>query len=360
MNTKEILNQIEKVDKKIMDIYELIKNKEIYSESYENEKYELNNLIMVEDYLYSKLTSKLSSDKLYEKLCVYDYKITKSKLTFDDLIEYQQLNLYNNKKDKNIIEQFIYIRIYNKLFNLCNIDKLNSDLDSNKYVDELTDIYVPDNIKTYINLSQEKYIKKAMSKKERVFAFNDKVKKELIDRVYLDMSIIRIIFLEIGLEETINSGYYIEEIYGEIFINKNLEKKVLSCDFDIDKLFEEIYLKEDPKTSNQKFYYWYRSRNAFIILENLLIIFSSKFKDNDFLPNNPYYLFNQTKYEIYLLIINAYMMLLNVENYEQFKLDSTEYIKKLKNTNGMSNIANNLSANISEENYQKLKKIMYL
>ena len=31
MNTKEILNQIEKVDKKIMDIYELIKNKEMYS-----------------------------------------------------------------------------------------------------------------------------------------------------------------------------------------------------------------------------------------------------------------------------------------------------------------------------------------
>ena len=112
MNTKEILNQIEKVDKKIMDIYELIKNKEMYSESYENEKYELNNLIMAEDYLYSKLTSKLSSDELYEKICIYNYKITESKLTFDDLIEYQQLNLYNNKKDKNIIEQFIYIRIY--------------------------------------------------------------------------------------------------------------------------------------------------------------------------------------------------------------------------------------------------------
>lgn len=356
MNTKEILNQIEKVDKKIMDIYELIKNKEMYSESYENEKYELNNLIMAEDYLYSKLTSKLSSDELYEKICIYNYKITESKLTVDDLIEYQQLNLYNNKKDKNIIEQFIYIRIYNKLFDLCNIDKLDSD----KYVDELTYIYVPDNIKTYINLSQEKYIKEVMSKKERVFAFNDDVKKELIDRVDLDMSIIQLIFLELGLEKTINSGYYIEEIYGEIFINKNLEKKVLSRDFDIDKLFEEIYLKEDPKTSNQKFYYWYRSRNAFLILENLLIRFSSKFKDNDFLPNNPYYLLNQTKYEIYLLIINSYMMLLNVENYEQFKLDSIKHIKKLKNTNVMSNIADNLSANISEENYQKLKKIMYL
>ena len=140
-----------------------------------------------------------------------------------------------------------------------------------------------------------------------------------------------------------------------------MNKQYIQCFEDyLDKLFEEIYLKEDPKTSNQKFYYWYRSRNAFLILENLLIRFSSKFKDNDFLPNNPYYLLNQTKYEIYLLIINSYMMLLNVENYEQFKLDSIKHIKKLKNTNVMSNIADNLSANISEENYQKLKKIMYL
>lgn len=355
MNTKEILNQIEKVDKKIMDVYELIKNKEMYSESYENEKYELNNLIMAEDYLYSKLTSKLSSDELYEKICIYNYKITESKLTFDDLIEYQQLNLYNNKKDKNIIEQFIYIRIYNKLFDLCNIDKLDSD----KYVDELTYIYVPDNIKTYINLSQEKYIKEVMSKKERVFAFNDDVKKELIDRVDLDMSIIQLIFLELGLEKTINSGYYIEEIYGEIFINKNLEKKVLSCDFDIDKLFEEIYLKEDPKTSNQKFYYWYRSRNAFLILENLLEVYL-KFKEDDFLPDNPYNIINQTKYKIYLLTLNAYMMLLNKEDYEQFKSDGIDYVKYIKNEYGMNQLADILSININEKNYQTLKKIMDL
>ena len=198
-----------------------------------------------------------------------------------------------------------------------------------------------------------------MSKKERVFAFKEEVKKDLIDKVNLDMAMTIIIFLEIGLENTTYEQYYIEEIYGQIFINKDLEKKILLCDFDVDKLFEEMYLKGEPKTANQKFYYWYCSHNAFIALENLLTMFL-EFKEKDFLSSNPHHLVYQTKYEIYLLILNAYMMLLNDEDYEQFKSDGIDYVQSIKNRNGISQIADNLSANISEENYQKLKKIMYL
>lgn len=345
MNTKEILNKIEKVDQKIMDIYDLIKKKEIYNESYENEKYELNNLVIAEDYLYSKLNIK-NLDKIFN---IYVNKI--NELSYEKLIECLKLNY--NKKD--IIQKLIYIRIYNKLYDLCNIKKP----DNEKYIDELTDIYVPENITNYMDLNKTNYIKSVMTKKEKVFAFKEEAKKELLNKVDLDLSIIRIILLEIGLEKTIYDEYYLEEIYGQIFIDKNLEEKVLLCDFDTDKLFDEIYLKKEQKTANQKFYYWYRSHKAFICLENLLEIFL-KFKEDDFLPNNPYNVINQTKYEIYLLTLNAYMMLLNKEDYEQFKSDGIDYVQYIKNEYGMNQMADVLSTNINEENYQKLKKIMNL
>lgn len=346
MNTKEILNKIEKVDQKIMDIYDLIKKKEVYNESYENEKYDLNNLVIAENYLYSKLNIK-DLNKIFN---IYANKI--SELSYEKLIDCLKLN-YNNKKD--IIQKLIYIRIYNKLYDLCNIKKSNDE----KYVDELTDIYVPENITKYMDLNKTNYIKSAMTKKEKVFAFKEEVKKELLNKVDLDISIIRIIILEISLEQTAYDKFYLEEIYGQIFIDKNLEEKILLCDFDTDKLFEEIYLKKEPKTSNQKFYYWYRSHKAFAILENLLEVYL-KFKEDYFLPDNPYNIINQTKYKIYLLTLNAYMMLLNKEDYEQFKSDGIDYVKYIKNEYGMNQLADILSANINEKNYQKLKKIMDL
>lgn len=347
MKANEILKSIKKVDKKIFNIYDLIKEKELYNQSFEQEKIELKNLILVEDYLYSKLD--------IEQLKMY---INKSKIyEFNDLIGVQLYNTYIGKKqDDMLIEEMIKYRIFNKIFNMLKLkEKKFNDMNN----EEKFDVLFPKNINEIEELNKEIKLEELILEKDKVFTFNDEVRIYLINQAKLDIVSTEIIFLELESQNTNYSKFYIERIYSNVFMDKGLEERIISSDFDIDKLFHNLYVKEDTKTPNQKFVYWYRSHFIFNYIRQLLKQFFY-FQDNYFsseCKEAPYY---EILYEMNLFLLNANIMLLNDNDYLQFKLDSENILNQIKKISNINIITSSLQNTISEENYQKLKKIMNL
>ena len=90
--------------------------------------------------------------------------------------------------------------------------------------------------------------------------------------------------------------YYVDHMYNFIFMNKDLEDRVIKSSFDLDELFSTV-LHKDKFETNRKFINIYRSHISYDAIEQLLNIM--KIHGSDKLEN---------KYEIIEYNINIIVL----------------------------------------------------
>ena len=351
MDTNDILKSIENVDKEIANIYELIKEKELNNELFEQEIAKLKELLIVEDYLYSKLD--ITDDEYIKLIYTYLNRIPSYSTIFSEL----HFNLCINKKtcSSEQLMEMINLRIYNRLIFL-NQSKIKN-LYEESTIDEKTGIYLPNNICEIRNLSESEYLKKVNSSKEKVYAFNEEVKTYLINNADVDITTLEIIFLELGKNFTQMPTCFINEIYGLIFVDKEVEKRVIFSDFNIDKMLKNLYVKDKCTNQNQKFVYWYRSHRMFEYIKQLIICFSN-FNNNCFDINNKLLLYNNVIFQINILKLKSSLCLLNEYDYKQLQKENV--LKIFEGIEELTYTTKILKKEIGNNNYQKLKEIINL
>ena len=349
MKTEEILKNIRKIDKKILEIYNKIKSKETYTESFDQEIYELKNLASLEDYLYSNLNRNELKDiiekyeSLFDKNLYYELSIKQ----LEKVIEMK------NEQNIELVEIMIRERMINYLNFLYKLDVPDSEM-KDEYNDDKTKIYLPNNTIETISMTTKQYIEKAVAKEEKVYAFYEPIRRKLIFESILGKDMAEIFFLYVGLETTERPQFYAEEIYNNIFTNKLLEERMLSFDFDIDSLLENLSIQKN--TPNKKFVYWYRSHKSFSYLEQMLKQFN-QYKDDIILSKSC--LIYNLSFDMFLLTVDANIMLLTKEDFQQLKKQTEQYLNIYKNDN-YELVKRELNKKVSQENYQKLKKIINL
>lgn len=337
------------VDKKIIEVYQKIKLKEINSKSYEDDIKELEYLVNLENYLLDKLNSNTNLDSIIGKLELSLEEIGDKHLALDIM--------YNNMEE--LEKDDIYDLSENDIIKLINM-RLCKYLENIKYkkseqkdirfynifgfnlpqLEDITDIYVEKNYSSFYQLNTTEFIDYASKQKEKVYAFNTECKKILELECCVDFNVGYIFLLDTICSKNKNEyKYYVDNMYNFIFMNKDLEDRVIKSAFDLDKLFSTV-LHNDKLEINKKFINIYRSHISYdtlVQLLNVITLYNSNPKDK----------YEIIGYNINLIILKTCLIYLNSYDYNSIIKNYYPY---------MNNVAHELSV----KQYKVLHKMLEL
>ena len=140
--------------------------------------------------------------------------------------------------------------------------------------------------------------------------------------------------------------YYVDHMYNFIFMNKDLEDRVIKSSFDLDELFSTV-LHKDKFETNRKFINIYRSHISYDAIEQLLNIM--KIHGSDKLENK----YEIIEYNINIIVLKTCLIYLNLYDYEMALFSMTYYKEHYQDMNAITN-------ELSVKQYKVLHKMLEL
>ena len=340
------------IDKKIIEIYQKIKLKEIRGKSYKNEINKLGYFIDLENYLLNKLNSNVNLDNVIEKLQLSLGEIGVQQLALEIM--------YNNME--KLENNDVYDLTENEIIKLTNM-RLYTYLKSIKYknvsedgiriyniggveipqLEDITNVYIEKNYISFYQLNPDEFINYADKQNEKVYTLNTECKKILELESCIDLYVGYIFLLDtIFSENKKDYKYYVDNMYNFIFMSKELEDRVIKSSFNLDELFSTV-LHNDKLETNKKFINIYRSHISYDMIIELLSVMI--LYDIDKLKSK----YEIIVYNMNIIMLKMYLIYLNSYDYNSIS-NYKEYYQDV------SNIASELSV----KQYKTLHKMLEL